>query len=258
METLLRTDDGGVTTLALNRPDRRNALTTDLLRTLLDQLDAVQDSPSVRVVVLAGSGGVFCAGADLNELAGSTDPHAAQRRIRLVTTVIDRLRNLEQPTIAAVSGAAYGAGWGLSLACDLTYATADAAFCLPEVRKGLRLPTAITSRLVEVVGPVRAAEIALTGATFSAAQGVDAGWVARTATAAGLPAPAVRAYADAELVVRQERPSCHLSWNTLAGIGWVESQHGTIGGRTLAADGRSSTPILGPALDGSGGFAAIH
>lgn len=86
---------------------------------------------------------------------------------------------------------------------------------------------------------------------------VDAAWLARTAAEAGIPVPALRAYADAELVLREEQPTCRLSWNTLAGIGWVESQHGTLGGRTLAADGRSSSPILGPALDGAGGFAAI-
>jgi len=88
--------------------------------------------------------------------------------------------------------------------------------------------------------------------------GVDPAWVARTATAAGIPAPALRAYADAELALHADQPSCHLRWNTLAGIGWVESQHGTLDGRTLGADGRSSRPILGPALDGSGGNAAIR
>lgn len=87
---------------------------------------------------------------------------------------------------------------------------------------------------------------------------LDQVWLARTATAAGIPVPAMRAYADAELVLRAEQPRCHLSWNTLAGIGWVESQHGTVGGRTLLADGRSSTPILGPALDGTGKVAAIR
>jgi membrane-bound lytic murein transglycosylase B len=88
--------------------------------------------------------------------------------------------------------------------------------------------------------------------------GVDPAWVARTATAAGIPAPALRAYADAELTLHVEEPACHLRWNTLAGIGWIESQHGTIGGRRMEADGRSSRPILGPALDGSGGNAAIR
>jgi enoyl-CoA hydratase/carnithine racemase len=67
----------------------------------------------------------------------------------------------------------------LALACDLTFASSAARFSLPEVRKGLRLPVAITSRLVEVVGPVRAAEIALGGGSYVAEQGVAAGWVAR-------------------------------------------------------------------------------
>jgi membrane-bound lytic murein transglycosylase B len=80
-------------------------------------------------------------------------------------------------------------------------------------------------------------------------------WVARTARQTGIPAPAVRAYADAQL---SEPAGCDVGWTTLAGIGWVESHHGTIGGRTLGADGRSSRPILGPALDGKGGFAAIR
>ena len=84
-------------------------------------------------------------------------------------------------------------------------------------------------------------------------QWVDAQWVVETAARAGIPAPAVRAYANAQL---NEPRGCDVGWTTLAGIGWVESRHGTIGGRTLGDDGRSSTPILGPALDGTD-FAAI-
>ncbi|WP_395696410.1 lytic transglycosylase domain-containing protein [Nocardioides sp.] len=85
-------------------------------------------------------------------------------------------------------------------------------------------------------------------------QRVDPGWVTRTAAKAGIPAPAVRAYANAQLA---EPSGCEVGWTTLAGIGWVESQHGTIGGRTLGEDGHSSTPVLGPALDGKGQVAAI-
>jgi hypothetical protein len=85
-------------------------------------------------------------------------------------------------------------------------------------------------------------------------QQVDPQWVADTAAPAGIPAPAVRAYANSQL---NEPTGCDVGWTTLAGIGWVESQHGTIGGRTLGDDGHSSTPILGPALDGHGKFAAI-
>jgi membrane-bound lytic murein transglycosylase B len=84
---------------------------------------------------------------------------------------------------------------------------------------------------------------------------VDTGWVRRTAAAAGLPEVAVAAYARAVLAAPS---SCGLGWTTLAGIGWVESQHGTIGGRTLDAAGRPSSPILGPALDGAGQIAAMR
>ena len=85
-------------------------------------------------------------------------------------------------------------------------------------------------------------------------QQVDPQWVAETAAQAGIPAPAVRAYANAQL---NEPRGCDVGWTTLAGIGWVESHHGTIGDRTLGDDGHSSTPILGPALDGTD-FAAIR
>lgn len=87
---------------------------------------------------------------------------------------------------------------------------------------------------------------------------VDPAWVRSIGAATGIPAPALRAYADAEIRLDREQPGCHLGWNTLAGIGWIESQHGTLGGRTLRADGYSvPTTILGPALDGQR-FAAIR
>ncbi|GAB3254647.1 lytic transglycosylase domain-containing protein [Nocardioides dilutus] len=82
---------------------------------------------------------------------------------------------------------------------------------------------------------------------------VDEAWVAVNATNAGIPLPALRAYANAQL---DGPEGCRVGWTTLAGIGWVESQHGTVDGRTLGGDGRPSTPILGPALDGEP-FAAI-
>ncbi|MCD4523519.1 lytic murein transglycosylase [Nocardioides sp. cx-173] len=83
---------------------------------------------------------------------------------------------------------------------------------------------------------------------------IDAAWVSATAARAGIPEPAVLAYARATVRIDAD---CGLGWTTLAGIGWVESQHGAIGGRRLRADGTSSRKILGPALDGDGGFAAI-
>lgn len=86
----------------------------------------------------------------------------------------------------------------------------------------------------------------------------DADWVARISDAGRIPAPALRAYAAADLRLRAEQPECELSWATLGGIGFIESQHGTYGGNALGADGRPvNGPIVGVALDGEGPVAAI-
>lgn len=115
-------------------------------------------------------------------------------------------------------------------------------------------------------GGVERAEVALVAAPAGSARpptvpgttsAVSAAWVARTAAAAGIPAPAVRAYGAATLREAAADPGCHLGWTTLAGIGWVESQHGTLGGARLGVDGRSSRRIDGPVLDGSGDVAAV-
>lgn len=90
------------------------------------------------------------------------------------------------------------------------------------------------------------------GAVASGPRSVSASWIDRMSTRTGIPTAAMRAYATAQLT-----SPCHVGWTTLAGIGWVESAHGTVGGRSLGDDGQSSTRILGPALDGSGKFAAI-
>lgn len=84
---------------------------------------------------------------------------------------------------------------------------------------------------------------------------VDEAWLERTAASAGIPLPAMRAYATAQV---SDVGGCEAGWTTLAGIGWVESHHGTIDGRTLGEDGRPTPPIIGPALDGTHGFARIR
>ena len=82
-------------------------------------------------------------------------------------------------------------------------------------------------------------------------------WVWHTAQRSGIPAPAVRAYGNATLRLAAADPGCHLAWTTLAGIGWVESEQGTIGGRTLQGNGRPSRPITGVPLNGSGDVARV-
>jgi membrane-bound lytic murein transglycosylase B len=93
--------------------------------------------------------------------------------------------------------------------------------------------------------------------TARAPGSVSPTWVSRTATRSGIPAPAVRAFGTATLRSNAEDPACHLGWTTLAGIGWIESHHGTIDGRRLLTDGRPDRPIAGVPLDGSGDVAAV-
>src|SRR4051812_14924395 len=176
---IARSDRRGVAELRLDRPERRNAVTTGLLEQLLEQFDAVVHD-GTGAVVLTGSPPVFCAGADLDEYPPGTPDERRLERIRLVGEAIERLQRLEIPTIAAVEGAAVGAGWGLALGCDLCFATADATFSLPEVAKGFRIPEALMRRLIAVVGPTRAATLAYTGEVLCADDGVALGFVAKT------------------------------------------------------------------------------
>jgi len=116
--------------------------------------------------------------------------------------------------------------------------------------------------VLQTSAPVYAAAPAAPGAVQAAPRGdgvvtVDPGWASRMARKAGIPLPALRAYAVAALRLSSEQPGCKLGWTTLAGLGYVESLHGTIGGRSLLDNGHASSPILGPALDGRGPVAAI-
>jgi membrane-bound lytic murein transglycosylase B len=142
-------------------------------------------------------------------------------------------------------------------------ALAVAALSLAVVRLGSATQHGTAADpLAAVVAPTAAAPVSSarerTGSRSATRGLVDRGWVSRLAAATGIPAPAMRAYGAATLLLSRSEPGCHLGWTTLAGIGQVESGHGAGGGRSLGEDGRSSTPVLGPALDGSGGVAALR
>lgn len=136
----------------------------------------------------------------------------------------------------------------LLVVAGLGYAASQTVLARPE------LPATRSSAYVDAPRPDTRVQAARRAGAPRAPARVDPRWVADTAARAGIPAPAVRAYANAQLA---EPAGCEVGWTTLAGIGWVESHHGTIDGRVLGEDGRSSTPILGPALNGRGEVAAI-
>jgi enoyl-CoA hydratase/carnithine racemase len=157
----------GFVELEFDRPHRRNAFDMPLLEALRDQLTSVSGP-----LLLTGEGAVFCAGADLDEAA-------SDERFELVGQLLRALRAHPSPTLAAVHGAAIGGGWGFALACDLCFASRSASFCLPELAKGFRLPQPLLERLSEVVGPMRAAELAYAGTRWDADAALAAGAVTR-------------------------------------------------------------------------------
>jgi enoyl-CoA hydratase/carnithine racemase len=178
-EQLLYDVAGPVATLTINRPERRNAITWQMLADLRAALARAKADPEVRVVVLTGAGDkAFCAGADLSgmsEGAGWTELHAGRGELALL---FRDLWELGKPVIARVRGYALAGGFGLALACDLVVAADDAVFGTPEIDVGL-WPFLITVPLLRSMPPKRALELMMTGRRVDAAEAERIGFVNR-------------------------------------------------------------------------------
>ena len=158
--------DGPVARLVLNRPDKRNALSLELMEELLRALDAIAVS-SARVIVVEGAGPAFCAGHDLTELTGR-DVAFYQHLFDVCTVLMQRLHTVPQPVIAKVHGIATAAGCQLVASCDLAIAADDARFATPGVKIGLFCSTPMVP-LSRAVGRKRALQMLLTGEFVDAA-----------------------------------------------------------------------------------------
>ena len=176
--------DGGVATLTLNRPDKRNALNGAVIDGLRTTFDALERDAHVRVVVLRGAGKAFCSGMDLNEMrerqALAEDPESG------VIEVLRRIEASRHPTIAMVQGDAYAGGCELALHCDLRLVADHARFAMPLARIGLIVPFVLGQKLVEIVGAANTREILLTGQPVSAARALEMGMAHRVVPAADL------------------------------------------------------------------------
>lgn len=183
---LRSTQDEGVTTLTLNRPQVLNAVDEDLGRALLQELRQAAGDKTTRVVVLEGAGDSFCAGADLKE-AKSQGEAARLRWMRTVAEIVRALSGLPQPVVAKVHGHALGLGATLALACDLVVCATDASFGYPEVEHGLApgLSLAVLSTLTNVRVM---ADLVLTGRRVSGEEAVRLGLATRSVSAARLDA----------------------------------------------------------------------
>lgn len=172
----------GVVLLTLDLPDRRNAMTEELTAAWGSTIAELSADRGLRAVVVTGAGSAFCAGGDLSWL-GAGDDDGTQVPIRLRDRMLPfyrtwlSIRELEVPTIAALNGAAIGAGLCLALGCDLRYATPEAKLGMPFTSLGMHPGMAATYLLPEAVGLPRAREMLFTGRVLRGSEAVGIGLV---------------------------------------------------------------------------------
>jgi 2-(1,2-epoxy-1,2-dihydrophenyl)acetyl-CoA isomerase len=183
MDELRVEREAGIVTLTLDRPARKNALDVPLWRELARVLAEVEARPADRVLILTGAGGVFCAGGDLSPgeaEAGPTHSAAALSTVRTsVQAAALALHRLSKPTLAAVDGAAAGAGANLALGCDLVLASERARFGQVFVDRGLPVDCGGTWLLPRLIGLQKAKELAFFGDWVTAEQARELGLVNR-------------------------------------------------------------------------------
>jgi enoyl-CoA hydratase/carnithine racemase len=184
--TLTVGDAEGVARVRLDRPDKRNALSLELMDELVGVLESLGERRDVRAVVLEAAGVAFSAGHDLSEMVGRDLPFY-QRLFDRCTDLMETIHRMPQPVIAKVHGMATAAGCQLVAACDLAVAADEARFATPGVRIGLFCSTPMVP-LSRAIGRKRALEMLLTGDPISAATALEWGLVNRVVPAADLDA----------------------------------------------------------------------
>jgi methylglutaconyl-CoA hydratase len=192
MELVRTATDAGVTTVTLDSPANRNALSTPLMRELLDALGTALTDPAVRVVVLSHTGPVFCSGADLKETAEARSNGRVPAE--LLADVLAAIWEYPKPVVARIAGPARAGGLGLVAAADIAVCVRDATFAFSEVRLGV-IPAVISATVLPRLAPRAAAELYLTGDVFDGARAAEIGLVTAAVPADELDA-AVARYCD--------------------------------------------------------------
>lgn len=180
-EPLLFKVEEQVASLTLNRPDRRNAFNAEMLDLWFEALLECQRRPDIRVVVVTGAGGAFCAGGDIDEMQQRLDssPLAHKRFLESVHRIPLTLSTLDKPVIAAVNGSATGAGMDMALMCDLRFASAKARFSASYVKMGLVPGDGGAWYLPRLVGVAKALELLWSGDFIEAQEAERLGFVNR-------------------------------------------------------------------------------
>ncbi|GAA1054289.1 enoyl-CoA hydratase/isomerase family protein [Dietzia natronolimnaea] len=175
---------GGVRTLVLQRPEARNALSPDLRADLRVALLEADGDDETRCIVLTGAGGNFCAGGDVKRM-GTNTPARGSARLALGRELVELIRGVKKPTVAAVEGHAVGAGFGLALATDLIVASETARFQLGFIKRGLAPDSAVPYLLSQQIGNRRTMYYAMTGDVISAPVAAELGIAAQVYPAEG-------------------------------------------------------------------------
>ena len=175
--TLTLEFNGEIAKITLNRPDKRNAINSQMIAELQTALDTIEKSHS-RVAILTGAGKAFSAGMDLDMLAAITKQSPAENQddARRIAKLLRRLWSFPRPTISVVHGAAYAGGCGIATLCDFTLAAPEAKFGYTEVKIGF-LPAIVSVFLTRQVGDKRSRDLLLTGRIIDAAEAKEFGMV---------------------------------------------------------------------------------
>jgi enoyl-CoA hydratase/carnithine racemase len=180
-QNLLTAQEGHLGVITLNRPDRRNALSLEMMLELIRALDEYAANPAVRAVILAAKGKAFSSGHDLSEMVGRT-LNDYRRIFDVCTELMTKIQSIPQPVIAEVQGIATAAGCQLVATCDLAVASDEAQFATPGVKIGLFCSTPMVA-LSRAVGRKRAMEMLLTGKMVDAATAAEWGLINRAVPA---------------------------------------------------------------------------
>ena len=168
MQELECVRDGGILRLTLDVPAKKNALTDGLRAALRDAITGAQDDASVTAIVLSGAGGSFSSGGDI--AAMTSDPDVARRRMAILHAIARLLIAGKKPSVAAVAGPAFGAGFSLALCCDAVVADTSAKFCASFGRIGLPPDLAIGWTLPRRLAPAKARQLLLSGRVVASAE----------------------------------------------------------------------------------------
>jgi len=176
METIRYEVREQVATLTLDQPATRNALNPQMREEVAGAVRSIKEDRSIRALVITGAGGHFCSGGDLRNIASvGLDNQGWRERLHSLHHWLQDLITLDRPVIAAVDGAAFGAGFGLALAADFVIATPRARFCVSFLRIGLVPDCGVFYTLPRIVGPQRAKELMLSAREVGAEEALRLG-----------------------------------------------------------------------------------